>query len=227
MTAKPAKSEYHEWLTYEFTEREPAKATVALKWEELQVPLTIAVDDAPARWVAKMKDELRGYTGFNWRNWQQAADYCLKNKIAPSRGARLGAARRRPELRRRGPGSRPHDARARAGCERKGGGGGEDVGEGGQPAGRDGDRDPPGRPRSPRRGQGAAGALDLPDEREALPEPVARPRRASCAVTRASATRRKRSKRARLALAQAPDEPNKKGLTEAIAKLEKGDTKIN
>ena len=28
---KPAKSEYHEWLTYEFTERDPAKATVALE----------------------------------------------------------------------------------------------------------------------------------------------------------------------------------------------------
>ena len=31
----------------------------------------------------------------------------------------------------------------------------------------------------------------------------------------------------RLALKQAPDEPNKKVLTEAISKLEKGDTKIN
>jgi hypothetical protein len=81
VTAKPGKSEYHEWLTYEFTEREPAKATVALKWEELQVPLTITVDDAPARWVAKLRDELRGYTGFYWENWQRAADYCLQNKL--------------------------------------------------------------------------------------------------------------------------------------------------
>lgn len=81
VTAKPAKSEYHEWLTYDFVEREPAKATVALKWEELQVPFSITVDDVPARWVAKMRSELRGYTGFTWENWQQAADYCLQNKI--------------------------------------------------------------------------------------------------------------------------------------------------
>jgi hypothetical protein len=81
VTAKPAKSEYHEWLTYDFTEREPARATVALKWEELQVPFSITVDDAPARWVAKMRAELRGYTGFTWQNWQQAADYCLQNKL--------------------------------------------------------------------------------------------------------------------------------------------------
>jgi hypothetical protein len=58
-----AGGQYHEWLTYAFVEREPAKATVALKWEELQVPFTIAVDDVPARWVAKMRDELRGYAG--------------------------------------------------------------------------------------------------------------------------------------------------------------------
>jgi translation elongation factor EF-Ts len=32
---------------------------------------------------------------------------------------------------------------------------------------------------------------------------------------------------ARLALVQAPDSPNKKGIADAIAKLEKGDTKIN
>lgn len=81
VTAKPAKDEYHEWLTYDFVVREPAKASVALKWEDLQVPLTITVDDAPARWVAKMRDELRGFTGFYWENWQRAADYCLQNKI--------------------------------------------------------------------------------------------------------------------------------------------------
>jgi Protein of unknown function (DUF2911)/Tetratricopeptide repeat len=81
VTAKPVKSEYHEWLTYDFVEREPAKATVALKWEELQVPFSITVDDVPARWVAKLRDELRGYTGFSWENWQRAADYCLQNKV--------------------------------------------------------------------------------------------------------------------------------------------------
>jgi hypothetical protein len=81
VTAKPAKGDYHEWLTYDFVEREPAKATVALKWEELQVPFSITVDDLPARWVARMRDELRGYTGFYWENWQRAADYCLQNKL--------------------------------------------------------------------------------------------------------------------------------------------------
>jgi hypothetical protein len=43
--AKPAKHEYREWLTYEFTARRPAETTVELQWEELAVPLTIKVDN--------------------------------------------------------------------------------------------------------------------------------------------------------------------------------------
>ena len=78
--AKPAKSEYREFLTYEFIEREPAKATVALKWDELQIPLTIAVDNAPALYVDEMRKELRSSPGFNPRSWRQAAEYCLRNK---------------------------------------------------------------------------------------------------------------------------------------------------
>ncbi|MEO8191592.1 MAG: DUF2911 domain-containing protein [Acidobacteriota bacterium] len=79
--AKPMKSEYHEWLTYEFTEREPAKATVALKWEELQVPLAVTVDNAPGLWVDQMRRDLKGWAGFSWQNWQQAAAYCAQNKV--------------------------------------------------------------------------------------------------------------------------------------------------
>jgi hypothetical protein len=81
VTTKPAKGEYREWLTYEFAEREPAKATVALKWEELQVPFTITVENAPALWVDAMRSQLRGNTGFSWQNWKQAADYCYQNKV--------------------------------------------------------------------------------------------------------------------------------------------------
>jgi hypothetical protein len=78
---KPGKSEYHEWLTYEFTEREPAKATVALKWEELQIPLSITVDNPNQIWVDNMRAELRGAAGFSNQNWRLAADFCAQNKI--------------------------------------------------------------------------------------------------------------------------------------------------
>jgi tetratricopeptide (TPR) repeat protein len=83
---KAAKSDYHEWLTYEFTEREPAKATVALKWEALQIPLSITVDNPNQLWVDQMRAELRQSAGFNYQNWQQAADFCAQNKINLAEG---------------------------------------------------------------------------------------------------------------------------------------------
>ncbi|HEX2061281.1 MAG TPA: DUF2911 domain-containing protein, partial [Thermoanaerobaculia bacterium] len=77
---KPSKSEYNEWLTYEFTDRRPDKATVALKWEELQVPFTISVDDPTTLHLAKIREELRSYPGFSWQNWNSAANYALNAK---------------------------------------------------------------------------------------------------------------------------------------------------
>ncbi|HYH05488.1 MAG TPA: DUF2911 domain-containing protein [Thermoanaerobaculia bacterium] len=77
---KPSKAEYNEWLTYEFTDRRSDKATVALKWEELQVPFTVSVDDATSLHLAKIREELRSFTGFNWQNWNAAAQYALTAK---------------------------------------------------------------------------------------------------------------------------------------------------
>jgi len=77
---KPSKAEYNEWLTYEFTNRMPDKATVALKWEELQVPITISVDNATDLHLARIREELRNFHGFNWQNWRAAANYALQVK---------------------------------------------------------------------------------------------------------------------------------------------------
>ncbi len=81
VTVKPAKSEYHEWLTYDFTVREPERATVALMWENLEVPIRIAVPNAKELWVASLRSQLRAGLGFNWTNLQQAADWCIQNKV--------------------------------------------------------------------------------------------------------------------------------------------------
>jgi tetratricopeptide (TPR) repeat protein len=77
---KPSKAEYNEWLTYEFTNRMPDKATVALKWEELQIPFTISVDNATDLHMARIRDELRNFQGFNWQNWRSAAQYAMQVK---------------------------------------------------------------------------------------------------------------------------------------------------
>ncbi len=78
---KPKKSDYNHWLTYEFTERQPDRATVALKWEYLQVPWTITVDNANELYVENLRRQLRNAPGFNWEGWQEAADFCFDNKI--------------------------------------------------------------------------------------------------------------------------------------------------
>lgn len=79
---KPAKAEYNEWLTFEFTDRKPDRAVVALKWEDLQVPLTITVPNITDVYLAQMRKELRSSPGFQWQNWVAAARYALNNKRA-------------------------------------------------------------------------------------------------------------------------------------------------
>jgi len=74
---KPAKSEYHEWLSYEFDERKADQATVALKWENLKVPFTIKVDSPTDLYLAQIRNELRTNTGFNWQAWAAATQYAM------------------------------------------------------------------------------------------------------------------------------------------------------
>jgi hypothetical protein len=74
----PEKASFREWLTYEFIDRKPDRATVALEWEELRVPFTIVVDDAPTLYVENLRKELRGPAGFTWQGWDAAAQYCLQ-----------------------------------------------------------------------------------------------------------------------------------------------------
>ena len=78
---KPKKCEYNHWLTYEFTERQPDRATVALKWEYLQVPWAITVDNANDLYVENLRRQLRNAPGFSWEGWQEAARFCLQNKV--------------------------------------------------------------------------------------------------------------------------------------------------
>jgi tetratricopeptide (TPR) repeat protein len=78
---KPAANEYTHWLTYEFTDRQPDRATVALKWELLRVPWTIVVDNLNDLYVENMRRELRTSPGFSWQAWEQAARFCFDRKV--------------------------------------------------------------------------------------------------------------------------------------------------
>jgi tetratricopeptide (TPR) repeat protein len=79
--AIPGQSEYHEWLTYEFTDRRPDRCTVALKWEDIQLPFTIEVQNIKNVYVENLRKQLQSMSGFNYQGWMQAAQYCLQNDV--------------------------------------------------------------------------------------------------------------------------------------------------
>jgi hypothetical protein len=78
---KPVKSDYREWLTFEFVDRQPDKATVQLAWEDLAVPFTVAVPNVNELYFQKVAQELRNDNGFSWQAWTQGVQFCLQNKF--------------------------------------------------------------------------------------------------------------------------------------------------
>jgi tetratricopeptide (TPR) repeat protein len=79
---KPEKSEFREVLTYDFTERRNDKATLAMKWEELAAPMEITVPNSADLYIAAIGKELRSSPGFTYENWLAAAQYALGQKRA-------------------------------------------------------------------------------------------------------------------------------------------------
>lgn len=74
---EPEEHSYTHWLTYEFVDRQPDRATAALEWEHLQVPWTIEVPDIADLYIAALSRELQNAPGFSWTSWQAAAQYAL------------------------------------------------------------------------------------------------------------------------------------------------------
>ncbi len=77
----PEKSEFHEWLTYEFIDRQPNFTVAALKWENIQLPFRIEVSDMDDLYVNTIRKELQSSPGFTWINWVTAVNYCLQNDL--------------------------------------------------------------------------------------------------------------------------------------------------
>jgi tetratricopeptide (TPR) repeat protein len=69
-----------EWLKYEFANQTPTSAEVKLQWEKLVIPFKIDVDVVNTQ-ITLFRNELRTDKGFNWTSWDQAASYCVQNKV--------------------------------------------------------------------------------------------------------------------------------------------------
>lgn len=76
-----ADAPFTEFLTYGFDDRRPDSAVAFLQWEHKRIPFKVDVPNADELWVARMRRDLEGWAGFNYQNWQQAAQFCATRKV--------------------------------------------------------------------------------------------------------------------------------------------------
>ena len=79
--ATPQDAPFTEFLTYGFDDRQPASAVAFLQWEKKRIPLKIEVPNINELYVDQMRKNLLSWPGFNYQNWQTAAQFCADNKI--------------------------------------------------------------------------------------------------------------------------------------------------
>jgi tetratricopeptide (TPR) repeat protein len=77
----PEDAPFTEFLTYGFDDRRPDSAVAYLQWEKKRIPLKIEVPNVNALYVAKMRQDLESWAGFNYQDWQTAAQFCADHKI--------------------------------------------------------------------------------------------------------------------------------------------------
>jgi hypothetical protein len=88
VTVKPVKSEFTEWLEYHFTERLQNSSTIELRWENVGVPVRLAVPNGDQLYVEELRKQFQGNMGPQgsqfavWQTWVEAANFCASRKIA-------------------------------------------------------------------------------------------------------------------------------------------------
>jgi tetratricopeptide (TPR) repeat protein len=81
VNVKPATSDMHNALTYDFDQLTPNSAVVELEWEKVAVPFKVAVD-VHSTVQASLKKQLRNLSQYTWMSWDDAANYLLAEKVA-------------------------------------------------------------------------------------------------------------------------------------------------
>ena len=80
VTVEPRRAPFEERLEYTFEDPTEESVTAVLHWEELAVPVRIAVD-TKAVVVESLRSQLRGLPRFSWQGWNQAANWCLNHDV--------------------------------------------------------------------------------------------------------------------------------------------------
>ena len=71
----PEEASHHEWLTYEFIDRQSNSATVALMWADKRLPIKIELANPAEAHMIQIEAELNNQLGFSFQNWATAARY--------------------------------------------------------------------------------------------------------------------------------------------------------
>ena len=79
VSVKSKESEFHEYLTYDFSERKLESCVAAMKWENIKVEFKISIPDVTNLYITRMRSDLRSDIGFQWNNWVEAANFCINH----------------------------------------------------------------------------------------------------------------------------------------------------
>ncbi len=77
----PTDAPFTEYLTFGFDDRLPSSAVAYLQWEKKRIPFKIEVAGVNDLYVSMMRNQLRSFPGFDYRNFSNAANFCAQNKI--------------------------------------------------------------------------------------------------------------------------------------------------
>jgi tetratricopeptide (TPR) repeat protein len=79
VTVTPRPAPFTERLSYHFLDPTDTQTEVVLRWAELEVPFSVAVN-TPEVVLAGMERELRGLPRFFWNGWNEIALYALQQR---------------------------------------------------------------------------------------------------------------------------------------------------
>jgi len=79
VTVKPAVSEFHDALLYDFDDLKPDAAVLTLRWDKIAVPVKVSVN-VPQTVEQSLNQQLRGRVQYEWQSWDDAANYFLDAK---------------------------------------------------------------------------------------------------------------------------------------------------
>jgi TolA-binding protein len=85
LTASPTAANFEESLEYRFENPTENSVSVVLQWEKIQVAFPITVDTKAVA-LESLKGQLRGLGRFFWQDWNQAAQWLLRNNYDLDQG---------------------------------------------------------------------------------------------------------------------------------------------